>query len=174
MAENTAALRALARLRCESELMFSLRREGLINVDGEGPQPYRTYIVKVFAETYVKPENGDGEPQLSTGPHIFRIEAKANYPLKDAPVVQFLTASPAHINVFAKGQVCIGQWSPKETMASETVRTLRVLFLDPATYNFNSVADSNMRSFCGRHAGGIPDSFPLPCPVFLDEKKVLI
>ena len=171
MAENTAALRALARLRSESELMFSLQRKGAIEIEGEGPQPYRVYKVTVFGETYIKPEDENSKPRLSSGPHVFRIEAKANYPIKDAPIVQFLTVPPAHVNVFGRGQVCIGQWSPKETLASETVRTLRVLFLDSATYNFDSVADNDMLDFCHGHKGGIPNGFPLPCPVFLDDKQ---
>lgn len=169
MSEQTTALRALARLRSESELMFSLRRDGQIEIEGEGPQPYRIYNVTVHAGTYVKPGNDDSAPVYSTGPHRFRIEAKADYPLKNAPIVQFTTAPPAHINVFEQGQVCIGRWNPAETLASETIRTLRVLFLDPATYNYDSIADKDCRSFCNRYSGKIPDDFPLPCPIFLDE-----
>ena len=168
MAENVTALRTLARLRSENELMYSLRRDGAIDVEGEGEQPYRSYKVTVYAETYVKPGEDDS-PLLSKGPHIFRIEAKSNYPLKDAPIVNFISTPPAHVNVYAKGQVCIGRWNPRETLASETVRTLRVLFLDPATFNFDSAADHSCKDFCRGYSGGVPKDFPLPCPVFNDE-----
>ncbi len=169
MAENAAVRRMLARLGSESELMFSLERQGYIKVEGEGPAPYRRYRVTVFAKTYVKQK--DGAPILSEGPHVFCIEAGANYPLKDAPIVKFISTPPAHVNVYASGQVCIGQWRSDETLASETVRTLRVLFLDPATFNYSSKADHECESFCRGYSGGIPEAFPMPCPVFDDEAR---
>ena len=166
MSENKGALRVLARLSSESELMYSLRRDGKIEVEGEGAKPFHSYKVTVFGETYVKPDDQNGKHYLSGGPHVFRIKVTANYPLKEAPVVSFLTQPPAHINVFRKGGVCIGRWKPDETLASETVRTLRVLFLDPSTYNYKSIADKSCESFCRSYSGGIPKDFPLACPAF--------
>ncbi len=86
-------------------------------------------------------------------------------------MVKFISAPPAHVNVYASGQVCIGRWRSDETLASETVRTLRVLFLDPATFNFASKADRDCESFCRGYKGGVPEGFPMPCPVFEDEAR---
>jgi len=40
------------------------------------------------------------------------------------------------------------------------------LFLEASTFNYNSVADSGCKDFCGNYSGGAPKDFPLPCPVF--------
>jgi len=167
MSEAAAAVRALKRLGAEKELMYSLRRAGKIDVEGVGKEPYKTYKVTIYGKTYVKPRDEDGEPELFDGPHVFRVEARANYPLKEAPVVTFTTRPPAHINVFRNsGQVCIGHWNPTETLASETMHAIRVLFLDPSTFNFNSMADSSCKNFCSTYSGGVPGDFPIPCPAF--------
>jgi hypothetical protein len=168
MAENTQVMRTIQRLRTEEGQMFSLRREGKIEVAGKGEQPYRAYEITVYGETYVKDSDENAQPVLSAGPHVFTIETKAGYPLKDAPIVNFITPPPAHVNVFNNGQVCIGQWNPRETLASETLRTIRVLFLDPATYNFSSPASERCKRFCAGYTGGVPADFPLPCPTFND------
>ena len=166
MAYGNAALRAVARLAAEEELMRSLNAVGKIKVETEGKPPFRKYTVTVCGATYVKSAVEDGEPERSSGPHIFMIRAPANYPLTEAPIVTFVSRPPAHVNVYRGGQVCVGAWSPSETLASETVRTIRVLFLDPATYNFNSAADSNCKDFCKKYSGGVPKNFELPCPAF--------
>ena len=172
MVTNKTEIRALERLQSESELMFSLRRDGRIEVEGVGGKPYRIYKVTVHAKTYVKTTDG-ATPRLSDGPHIFLIEAKVNYPLKSAPIVNFISDPPAHINVFEGGQVCIGKWNPRETLASETDRILRVLFIDSKTFNIKSPADSKLedfsKSFEGRAPMNVEAGFKIPCPVFLDE-----
>ena len=169
MSEAAAAVRALKRLGAEKELMYSLRRAGKIDVEGVGKEPYKTYKVTIYGKTYVKPRDEDGEPELFDGPHVFRVEARANYPLKEAPIVTFLTRAPAHINVFrGSGQVCIGRWNPADTLASVTAHTMRVLFLEPSTFNFNSAADSGCKDFCCGYTGGAGD-FPIPCPTFNDS-----
>jgi ubiquitin-protein ligase len=169
MAEGSIAIRVAARLKAEEELMRSLNVEGKIKIKPEGKPPYRTYTVKVFGRTYLKSDRDNGAPFLSNGPHIFSIRAPAKYPLTDAPIVTFASRPPAHINVYDGGQVCVGRWDPRETLASLTVRTIRVLFLDPATYNFKSVADSDCKTFCSGYAGAVPGDFILPCPAFGDK-----
>jgi viroplasmin and RNaseH domain-containing protein len=145
--------------------MFSLRRPGVIEVEGEGRQPYKSYKVDVHAETFVQ---GSGNlPVRSPGPHSFRIETRAGYPRTDAPVVTFTTATPWHINVYGHGQLCIGRWNGMtETLASLTVRTIRVLLLDKATFNFDSIANHSCEDFCRAHHEGLPKDFQLPCPDF--------
>jgi len=167
MSETTAAMRTLKRLETEKELMYSLRREGKIDVSGEGEEPFKKYNVTVYEGTYIKPAEECDEPVFCGGPHTFCIEARASYPLKEAPLVVFTSQPPAHINVFRNsGQVCIGHWNPTETLASETMHAIRVLFLDPSTFNFNSVADSSCKNFCSTYSGGVPGDFPIPCPAF--------
>jgi hypothetical protein len=158
-------MRLEARMRSESELMFSLRRQGEIEVEGEGRPPYKSYLVSVHADTFVRAKGG--LPERSPGPHRFRIEARAGYPHADAPVVTFITAPPCHINVYEHGQVCIGHWNGVlETLASETVRTIRVLLLDKSTFNYDSIANRENEDFCRWRQEGLPEKFQITCPNF--------
>lgn len=149
------------RLTVEEQQMLALQTGECIKIKGLGERPYRKYRVTVVADSYLK-----GDPPVpSCGPHSFTISAPADYPLGSAPIVHFESAPVAHVNIFTGGNVCIGAWSPRESLASETVRTIRLILLDPATFNFNSPADSGCVDFCrGLRGRTTHRRFRLPAP----------
>lgn len=137
------------RLCFEEHQMLALRTEGFLDIQGIGERPHRQYRVTVHTDSYIK----GAPPSPSAGPHIFTITVPGGYPFGRAPAVHFESAPIAHVNVFTNGNVCIGSWGPQETMATETLRTIRLILLDPATFNFSSPADSSCASFCRSRQG---------------------
>ncbi|MDR1688135.1 MAG: hypothetical protein LBS21_05935 [Clostridiales bacterium] len=139
--------RKLMRFSSEEKQMAELAVEGFITVEGLGDKPYRQYKVSVNAQSFCK-----NTFAKVNGPHVFTIKASAGYP-KDAPVATFTSVPIAHINVYENGNVCIGAWNPQETMASTALRIVRLILMDPKTFNFKSMADKNCEVFCKGRCG---------------------
>ena len=152
---------AVKRLATEEKMMLSLAREGRITIAGEGGRPFRKYKVGVTVPSFIK-----GSFVSSPGPHIFTVSAPAGYPITDSPVVSFVSGPVAHVNIHKNGNVCIGRFGAADTLASITIRTIRLILLDPETFNFASMADSDCEDFC-RNLPKRESSlnFQIPAPV---------
>jgi ubiquitin-protein ligase len=145
------------RLFAEETAMLSLNVPGFVEVKGLGKHPFREYEISVKGQSRLK--NG------ATGSeHVFRITAPLKYPVSDAPVVSMKSAPVAHINCFKNGNICIGRFTPTDTLASVTLRTIRVVLLDPSTFNYSSKADSESEGHCRSLSKKWEAPFPLPVP----------
>ncbi|MDR1558726.1 MAG: ThiF family adenylyltransferase [Clostridiales bacterium] len=145
------------RLFNEETAMDSLNVPGYVEVRGVGKHPYREYVVTVTAISHLK--NGtDGNE------HVFQITAPPGYPISDAPIVSMKSPPVAHVNIFKNGNVCIGHFTPADTLASVSLRTIRVVLLDPATFNYGSKADSESEGFYQSLPDKWEQPFPLPVP----------
>jgi molybdopterin/thiamine biosynthesis adenylyltransferase/ubiquitin-protein ligase len=156
--ENTGTLTMVERrLLDEEAAMLSLNVPGFVEVKGRGERPYREYEISVKGESRLKSGATGSE-------HVFRIIAPPKYPVSDAPVVSMKSPPVAHINCFKNGNICIGHFTPAETLASVALRTIRVVLLDPATFNYVSKADSESESHCRSLSKKWEAPFPLPVP----------
>ncbi|MDR1727437.1 MAG: hypothetical protein LBT74_05860 [Acidobacteriota bacterium] len=146
-----ADLRVRHRLAAEHVKMMSLNRPGRVEV-ALSSADLRAYTVAVSTPTFVKSADG-GAPEYAQGPHVFTIRLPIGWPYrKSPPVVAFSTRPVAHVNVFAGGNVCIGDWNPAEDLRSLTCRVIRLILLDGGTFNFKSPADRDVAGFCSRCA----------------------
>ena len=139
MSENV-----IRRLEIERELLMNMRRKGRLDVREDSD--LRRYTVTLYnVTTYVKMP--DDYPALSDGPHKFAIQVPFGYPRDEPPVISFQSYPPNHPNVYKNGNICLGAWSPRETLKSLVYRVIRLILLDPSTFNFSSAADSDASAF---------------------------
>ena len=141
----------MRRLEIEREQIFNMRRDGLLEI--EEIEPLRGYSVTLRnILTYVKTP----EPVLSEGPHIFDICVPSGYPRDESPIVSFRSFPPCHPNIYKSGNICLGSWSPAETLKSLILRVIRLTLLEKRTFNFSSPADTDAAAFV-KKCGTLPD-----------------
>ncbi len=136
----------MTRLRNDRDRIMALHHPARIEISEI--LPLRQYDITVIGiSTYVKTP-GEGAPERSPGPHTFAIMLPNGYPRDISPIVSFRTLPPAHPNIYrGNGNVCLGVYKPTQTLDQIVYRVLRLLLLDPSTFNFESAADSSSASF---------------------------
>ena len=113
-------------------------------------------------------------PEYSSPGYIHELELRlspAYYEVLTNDDIWFRTQPIFHPNVFANGHICVGGYSPTESLARFIIRIAKFIQFDPAVINAGSPANMGARDWYLSHRGLCPvDKSPLPD---LEPRKLL-
>lgn len=134
--------RALRNRRLENEYNELMRINGsIIQIVPLGNPPYEKYKVTFNIRTIISPTPTYRNQTVCT------LTIPPNYPDAAPTITANHTPYPWHINWFANGRWCFGNWNREESLVNYLHRCARTLQYDPEIANPGSVANGDAVPF---------------------------
>lgn len=148
------------RLQHDRQLLLSLAENSrLIEVDIPCADDDR-YVITLRCKGLLWPDNGSA-PCVCTN-HRFEIYLHVNYP-RQPPALRWLSSifHPNILSASQNGGVCIGHWSPSETLDQLVLRVTEMV--QYKQYNVNDPLDPQAAAWTRAHLADLPiDNTPVP------------
>lgn len=144
------------RLQNDYLAMEQIRSETIQWEPGDVRQPPEKYFVQYNLR-------GMSSPDFYCDKHLVEIKLLAEYPMRP-PVARFVSHPQLfHPHVFDTGLICIGGYSPDESLAALCLRIARYIQYQPHLIDTRSPANLSALEWFKRNREYLPvDATPLP------------